>query len=43
MSDAEFYDKAHKEIIDAVTELRRQGYDVGYPNYIEITKTAKVR
>ena len=38
MSDSEFYDKAHKEIIDAVTELRQRGYQVGYPSYIEITR-----
>ena len=43
MSDAEFFEKAIKEIFDAVTELRKEGYRVDYPTYIEITKTATVR
>lgn len=38
MSDAEFFDKVHKEIFDAVNKLRQRGYQVGYPSYIEITK-----
>ena len=43
MNDLEFYDKSHKEIIDAVNFLRQRGYLVDYPTYIEITKTATVR
>ena len=38
MNDAEFFDTAHKEIFDAVRELQERGYNVGYPNYIEITR-----
>jgi hypothetical protein len=38
MNDSEFFDKVHKEIIDAVNELRQKGYNVDYPTYLEITK-----
>ena len=38
MSDAEFFEKARKEIIDSVNELRQRGYQVENPNYIEITR-----
>ena len=43
MSDAEFFEKARKEILDAVKNLQQRGYKVDYPTYIEITKTATVR
>lgn len=38
MSDAEFYEKARKEILDAVNKLRKRGYEVDYPTYLEITR-----
>lgn len=38
MNDSEFFENARKQIIGAVEELRRQGIQVDYPNYIEITR-----
>lgn len=38
MCDADFFDKAYKEIMQAVYELNRQGIRVEPPTYIEITK-----
>lgn len=38
MCDADFFDKAYKEIMQAVYELNRQGIRVVPPTYIEITK-----